>query len=182
MRGTIVRTPERVAEAIRLREQGKTYKEIGLALGVSLKTAHEWVSDSDGKIRDARKASYQGKCLDCGTPTDGSRKSAPAKRCRRCRRAFVQNEAHWNEGTVANAIHYWIEIYGRAPSVCDWSPAHARGVGTPERAIRWESETCWPSYAIAENIFGTWGAALEAAGVGQNPTGHPSHGAWQAVA
>jgi hypothetical protein len=85
VRGRTVRTPERVAEAQRLRAEGLTWREVGARLGVSLKTAHEWATDPDGAIRDARKASYQGVCEECGGPTNGGDGpgSAPPL-CRAC--------------------------------------------------------------------------------------------------
>jgi DNA-binding CsgD family transcriptional regulator len=72
MRGTTVRSPLKVAEAVRLRAQGLTYRAIGERLSVNCRTAHEWVTDPDGARRDQRKASYCGECIVCGGPTNPS--------------------------------------------------------------------------------------------------------------
>lgn len=44
-RGRSTATPERLVEAHRLRGQGRSYKEIALALGVGLSTIHGWIND-----------------------------------------------------------------------------------------------------------------------------------------
>jgi hypothetical protein len=70
-RGYTVRTPERVAEATRLRNQGLMFREIADRMGVSVNAANEWVNDPDGARRAMRKAGYAGRCVDCGRRRSG---------------------------------------------------------------------------------------------------------------
>lgn len=118
-RGTTRKTPERVAEAIRLREEeGLIYREIGERLGVSTGTAFEWCADPDGSRLRARKAGYRGACIKCGATTSGC--NGPGKAPLRCipcgqehvaevkragHRAMVERvERLWAEGRTLRQI------------------------------------------------------------------------------
>jgi transposase len=86
VRGTVLRTPERVAEAQRLRSEGVILKEIAARIGVALSTVHMWLTDPDGEQLRARKESYRGVCVECGAPTSGGKgrgEKAP-QRCGEC--------------------------------------------------------------------------------------------------
>lgn len=53
--------------------------------------------------------------------------------------------------------------YGRQPQASDWDATKARANGYPERARRYYADG-WPHYSTAVKVFGSWGAALRAAG------------------
>lgn len=71
MRGVTKKTPERVAAAQRMREDGLLLREIAGRFGISVKTAHDWINDPDGRKLRARHESYSGECEVCGGPTTG---------------------------------------------------------------------------------------------------------------
>lgn len=56
MRGRSTKTPERVAEAQRLRAAGMYYREIAERLEVHQSTVIAWITDPDGERLRARKA------------------------------------------------------------------------------------------------------------------------------
>jgi hypothetical protein len=146
-----------VREATRLRAQGLTYREIGERLGVALQTAHEWVTDPDLSRHRARRARYGGTCEKCGNPTDGSRgpAAAPSRLCKSC-----ADEPWWTEERVIAAIRRWHELTGQAPSATDWYPSHPRH--KPSAALGLGR---WPSNKAMRRVFGSWTAAVEAAGL-----------------
>jgi hypothetical protein len=63
------------------------------------------------------------------------------------------------------------EQLGRAPRSYDWSPAVARAGGFPTTgADKWEREhPRWPHHALVRAPYGSWRAALEAAGLPTTP-------------
>jgi hypothetical protein len=82
MRGATVKTPERVAEARRLRDRGMLLRELAAHFGVALQTVQVWISDPDGTAARARKDRYAGTCEVCGAATTGC--EGPAKAPKRC--------------------------------------------------------------------------------------------------
>jgi hypothetical protein len=64
---------------------------------------------------------------------------------------------------VLDGIRRWVDLYGEPPSAADWDPYHARRLGDEARAARYE-EGDWPHMGTAFNAFGSWNAAIEAAG------------------
>lgn len=61
-------------------------------------------------------------------------------------------------------IRDWRELTGRTPTVPDWSPAHADEEHPGAARFRAEPGR-WPSVAAVQARFGSFSAALEAAGV-----------------
>lgn len=120
-----------------MRAEGKTYREIGDTLGVSIQAAHEWCSDPDGTKRDARRAGYAGTCIDCGAPTDGS--DGPGKASQRCSACVT-----WTREAVILAFQTYFEEHGEPPR------SHTRGM---------------PESVTVRRRFGSWAAGLEAAGL-----------------
>jgi hypothetical protein len=156
VRGRTVRTPERVAEAQRLRAEGLTWREVGARLGVSLKTAHEWATDPDGAIRDARKASYQGVCEECGGPTNGG--DGPGSAPPLCRACLVV----WSPEAVIAAIRDWADEHGGVPptQIC-WNVAHSAATEAQKREY---ATGRWPCHDTVRRTFGSWNGGLIAAG------------------
>jgi len=70
----------------------------------------------------------------------------------------------WTPDDVLDAIHAWQQRFGQPPAVVDWAPALARRAGKPEKAELFERERGWPHARVVARVFGTWNAALAAAG------------------
>jgi hypothetical protein len=155
---------EKAAEARRLRDQGLNYQAIAPRLGVAWRTVRDLLNDPDGSKARARKDSYRGTCRECGAPTTGcyGPGKAPTK-CAACERANPHNR-YWTRELVIDAIREYARIYGRPPASTDWNPAHARKLGHPEKARQFYDDACWPATVTVILVFGSWNAAIEAAG------------------
>lgn len=174
MRGRTARTPELVAEVQRLRARGMQWKDIAAATGLPRSTVHSWVADPDGAKLSARKASYAGKCVDCGAPTHGGEgPSQPSKRCVSCFQTYRrENFGVWDRERIVAAIRAWADENGGVPpSGVDWNPPQARAIGHPEKAERFERDQAWPWVNTVQRYFGSWNAAIEAAGFEPRRTG-----------
>jgi hypothetical protein len=120
----------------------------------------------------ARKRSYGRPCLDCGTITDVSNGRAKAPlRCAKCTPIAARI---WTHDTIINAIQLYAHRYGHPPSATDWNPAHARAVGRDDWADRFYKDGDYPYVPIVQGRFGTWNAAIAAAGF--TPRGRGEHG------
>lgn len=164
---------EKSAEATALHKSGLTWQEVADEMGISRSYAYDLVRDPDySKVR-ARKSSYRGTCEECGGPTDGSNGRAKAPRF--CQGCVGDARAFWTKDTIVQAIQEYNSRFGRRPSAWDWSPALARARAHPERLAeieeRWQ-DGVWPSMTHVQGRFGSWNAAIEAAGFEPNTLGH----------
>jgi hypothetical protein len=137
-------------------------------LGVSRSYAAALCTDPDGSKDRARKDSYRGTCETCGTRTDGSngRQNAP-RYCAHCAPGSPEARAAktiWSPERIIEAIQEWVVIYGEPPAINDWSPYGARDDGDEWRAIRFENDLRWPWFTSVVVRFGSWNAAIRAAG------------------
>lgn len=157
----------KVAKAQALRAQGMMLREIAAEMGSSTSTVHEWITDPDLAKAKQRKVGYRGTCEDCGRPTDGGngRDNAP-KRCFTCASAHRTSKMVWPRAAVLEAIRAWAAEHGEPPAIADWCPTMARStLHDEERARRWElADGTWPHFQTVCRRFGTWSAAIEAAG------------------
>jgi hypothetical protein len=71
---------------------------------------------------------------------------------------------------VLDAIRRWTSRYGEPPATADWSPSRARRRGQEWRAERYHGGD-WPSVSTVVRRFGTFTAAVEAAGLEPRPRG-----------
>lgn len=149
-RGTTVRTPERVAEAVRLRGEGKKLREIADHFGVSPKTASEWVTDPDQATWRRRRAAYAVVCTVCGARiANGSKEADPDEPvCQSCAPAHY---ATWPREAVIASIQGWAAQHGRQPGAEDFRRDKRAGRDLP-------------SVNHVKYTFGTWQAGLDAAG------------------
>jgi hypothetical protein len=78
----------------------------------------------------------------------------------------------YTRAELLDAIRRWVELYGSAPARTDWAPERARQRCDPDvaaaKVARYESGE-WPSAATVRNHFGSFRAAVEAAGVQAPP-------------
>src|SRR4051794_15952744 len=102
------------------------------------------------------------------TPSRPRREVARPPRPRRLRRS---GGGEWTRERIIEALRAWRDEHGRAPRSYDWAPATARTAGFPtEGAEKWEREhPRWPHHALVRARYGSWRAALEAAGMPAPP-------------
>ena len=101
----------------------------------------KWCSDICRK-----KHTYGGACVDCGSPTSYASKGCgtPSERCRECSSA---SRIVWTSEAIVAKIREW-----------------ATGHGEPPVATDWQSAGDWPSVNTVQGAFGSWNAAIQAAG------------------
>lgn len=110
---------ERVEAAMRMHIAGESNRSIAEVLGVQPETVSRYLR--------ARP------CGDCGGPVVGT-----AKLCHICatRRG---NPMRWSKEEVIEAVHMWVRLERRTPTVADWRPMRFGG------SRRWEAEfPAWP--------------------------------------
>jgi hypothetical protein len=68
---------------------------------------------------------------------------------------------------ILDAIRRWTELHDAPPTRADWEPSRARRMGHEWRVVRFE-EGEWPTTRMVCRWFGTFNAAVEAAGFRPN--------------
>jgi hypothetical protein len=131
-----------------MQQEGSLLREIAEVLGLSVSVVQEYAADPDGSKARERKLKRARPCLDCGVMVnlDGNVRD-PAKRCAPCahRHAIV-----WTPEAVIEAIQEWAAAHdGQPPTATGWH------LGAPGR----------PVTAIVVRRFGSWDAAIVAAGL-----------------
>jgi hypothetical protein len=148
-RGHTAKTTERVARANELRAQGATLKEIAMELGVAVSTIDSWLNDPDGSRKKARVDGYRKPCARCGTLCNGSHGHVEDDMF--CRDCAPYEYRIWTREAIVLAIQEWAEDHG----------------GVPPRAGDWKSRTDerrWPYVFSVTTYWGSWNAAIQAAG------------------
>jgi hypothetical protein len=77
----------------------------------------------------------------------------------------------WDRESILAAINAWTVEHGTPPTAMDWNPSMARARGRNDRARR-HAEGDWPFYSTVVAYFGSWTAALQAAGWTGRPVGY----------
>jgi len=164
---------ERAREIARLRErEGLSFAEIAERLELAASTVRAYHRDPEGERDRQNRERYRGACRMCGRPTSGTSGYDAPRYCASCTHARARM---WTRDLIVTAIGDWHELTGEAPTVPDWSPAHA-GEGHPG-AARFRAEPGrWPSAATVRAHFGAFSAALAAAGV--EPARRGAHRRW----
>src|SRR5829696_257868 len=82
-------------------------------------------------------------------------------------RRLRRSRGSWSAMDVVQALRAWSNEVGSPPRSYDWSPSAARAGGFPlAGAQKWEAEyPRWPHRAFVCARFGSWRAALDAAGL-----------------
>jgi len=101
----------------------------------------------DVSTRTVRAYLSAGRCIECGTYVVTAAERCPPCAARRARPPERPRDE------VLDAIRTWARERGRPPTQADWTAP-----GDPR----------WPSYVTVTTHFGTWRAALEAAGLRPN--------------
>jgi hypothetical protein len=184
MSATRTRRPPRAVLARwaqELKAEGKVQREVADALGVSRSYAAELMgADPLGEKARDRKKRYQGVCVDCGGATTGTMGRAKApERCADCRAEFDHARRFWTAERVVAEFQRFARVMGRGPTVIDCpGQAHTPTISRKITAARL-AETdraaalglLVPHPDIVRREFGTWHAALRAAGLPRNPKG-----------
>jgi len=72
--------------------------------------------------------------------------------------------ARFSREDILARVQDWERAYGEPPTIRDWDPSRARRSGQPWRAERFAAGE-WPSVGMVRRQFGTFNAALRAAGL-----------------
>jgi hypothetical protein len=165
-----------------LRARGMMQREIAAELGIPRSWAAELCNDPDGSRARARKDRLGLPCPRCGTRMTGSEgrgtRRAP-KLCQACSRETPANKI-WTRETVVAAFQHFERVVGRPPTTVDRAnippsvAAHlsAERIAEGQRAARLVP---LPAPGTVAALFGSWAAALAAAGFEPNGCGEPSH-------
>jgi hypothetical protein len=171
---------EKLAKILAYRESGYTQRDIATIMRMSRSGVSNLISDPDGSKQHARRERYRGSCLGCGAKTDGSGGRAKAPRyCLDCYPSSPEaaeinaRKMVWTRDLIVARIREWASIHGEPPAMGDWNSWLAQvQYHDHDRADRFDSDTHWPWAERVVARFGTWNAAIEAAGF----TPRPNHG------
>ena len=120
--------------------------------------APKWCSE-----RCRKQTSYTGTCVDCGGRTGYSGQVTPYARCNACAGALKKV---WTAEAIIEAIRAWADLYGRPPSAVDWSVVQHREFSTFAAKVErfYRGPRAWPHTSTVVYAFGSWSAAIAAAG------------------
>lgn len=74
------------------------------------------------------------------------------------------NAGRWDRELVIEKLQEWVAMYGDTPSASEWNPALARRNQRPDMVGPFLAGD-WPHASTVQRIFGSWNAALVAAGL-----------------
>jgi len=157
---------EWAADALELNAQGMNGVQVAERLGISRSFAYSLLSDPDGTRERERKRRYYGECVDCGAPTSYG---VEYERCAGCAPKHLRRlTRRW----VIDSINEWFDMFGAPPTATDWNQSYTRVHGPAWRVARYQATgRVWPSVSTARDHFGSWNAAIEAAGFDPTPPG-----------
>lgn len=70
----------------------------------------------------------------------------------------------FSRDAITDRMQDWARLHGEPPTIRDWDPSRARRTGQAWRAERFEAGE-WPSVGMVKRQFGTFNAAVDAAGL-----------------
>jgi transposase len=158
-RGISAKTPERLAQVLQFQSDGLGFQEIADRLELPYKTVYNWITDPDGAKKRSRVDRYRVACIVCGNPTDGSRGRRGSDEEAVCKSCAGAHYRIWTRDAIVLAIQEWAAEHGRTPSAPAW---------TRSKCILGD---LLPATHYVVLVFGTWNAAIEAAGLELNPSG-----------
>lgn len=78
--------------------------------------------------------------------------------------AYPGRPSRWDEASIVEALRSWVTVMGAPPRRDDWSGQRTSAPGAAQR--KWMAEhPAWPSSSCVADHFGSWSAALDAAGL-----------------
>ena len=159
------------------RRRGESYRLTCEQLGISRTYYYDLLHDPTGAKIKARRDSYRQPCPRCGTPMNGSngRNGKAPKLCTRCKHKDEHEGRRWTPEAIIEAIRYFEAIHGRPPTAPEFSPALNGHV--QRTAVDYANrEEGLPSFGVVVREFGTWNAAIKAAGFTPNKVGAKPRG------
>ena len=161
----------RYAQIVEARARGENRRVTQARLGISNTYYYDVLNDPDGSRVLARRERYRKPCPMCGELMDGSWGNSPRapKHCAKCAPIAARI---WTRESIIDAIKDFNDQYGRPPGGHHWNPAFCRLRGWHHIADRYYEDGCWPNTSSVQERFGTWNAALAAAGFTVLENGH----------
>lgn len=161
--------------AVELCREGLVLREIAEELGVSVSRAGSLLADPLEHKARARKRRVYGHCADCGCRVYDGGAVPNQRRCQECERRHKRETARER---IISAMRDWESRYGSPPAANDWNLGQLRDLQK-----RFHSETIaiaearheewkWPHVSAVQSVFGSWNAAIAAAGFEPKKPGH----------
>lgn len=171
--GPTPRRLELAGEVKRLRDEQirrgeQSWARIALDLGISPSYASELYVDPDGSRSRARKDRYSRSCPDCGDPMSGSDGlTGGPDYCADCAPAHSRV---WTRDVIIAAFQEFHREWGHAPSSNLGTILCPSQRGSAERLAEAAQNTVrLPYHSVVKAEFGSWPAAIEAAGLSPLP-------------
>lgn len=149
---------EKAAFVAEKRAEGWTHAQIADALGIARGYVANLGWDPDGAKSRRHKAKYAVECAGCGATTNPGEPGKKSGYCSRCFSGHVTQK--WTREAIVEAIQTWAEQHGRLPAAHEWT-------------VRGTASKGFPSSTACQYVFGSWNAAIEAAGFEPRRTGRP---------
>lgn len=168
-----------VRRAQELNAAGWLHANIAAELRISRSYASMLLADPTGKKERARKARYSKRCPGCGGKMYGQGKHA-SNLCAVCAIKKRSAGRRWTPEAIVAAFQAFNAAMGRPPAVLDQTaaPSLLRRMSQARLAERVEAQRMGlvlPTADTVRRAYGTWDAALAAAGLPKARLGSPSH-------
>jgi Homing endonuclease associated repeat len=159
--GATLSREEKIVEARRLKAaDGLNSIEIGERLSAPPSTVRNWL---------------RGALCECGAPITGCSGSKSSSRCESC--ASIASRL-WSPQRIIEKIREWHRLFGDVPTATEWNLALSRSQHSAARHAEVESRhegAKWPGTQAVIERFGSWNAAIAAAGFTPLQTGKQRH-------
>jgi hypothetical protein len=108
--------------------------------------------------------------MDCGVDRyTGDGLNTRIERCDDCAR---KRRRKIGMKYIVDSINEWADLFGVPPTAADWNLHMARNAGQEWKVARHESTgRPWPDVSTVQKLYGSWNAAIEAAGWEPRPPG-----------
>lgn len=145
-------------EVENLHALGLRKSTISRLTGVHRSTIGVWLDPDAAVKQKERRIRYRKPCPRCGTPMDGSGGYASSPTlCKDCAGIRCHEQRYWTSERIIKSIQRWASERGQPPSARDWLVFPHKG---------------FPGVPTVQREFGTWAAAIEAAGFPRPKVGH----------